>query len=407
MNYWQQHPKLSFTNYTPDFHSFDMARKHSKEKWTACPPVGLDATCRPFNAKKRSIIFPSLSGDGSICFSLERAKTSGKMERVSSCFLVAARASSVRKRTAKTRMRVSSASDEQKSRGQKMDGISTCSWEEAQLQKRQTLLLLKRKFPRDGKHSSFSCERQWTSFPFALKKFSPKSGPRFSIHNEICPIMDSISSRSRQKVPERLLLFGLYVLTLLRRSSAPKEAAFPPTLEKNSAPKVNSISFFSKNFTKKGHLFFKETQSKNWQHFSFKNSAPSYEKKHTAFRPDRNEKFGPGERTALPLISSKLQNIESISCFFSRIIPNVWGNCIKMTAFGPDCVEKLGPENGPHRKRTSEKLTAFRAFLRKKSTRNVRQGGCPLAPIPPPSHQQRKIFGPHRWYWWGWDGGKV
>ena len=45
-----------------------------------------------------------------------------------------------------------------------------------------------------------------------------------------------------------------------------------------------------------------------------------------------------------------------------------------MTALGLDCIEKLGAKNGPHRKRTSEKLTAFRAFF----TEEILRQGAPI-----------------------------
>ena len=160
--------------------------------------------------QKNEASFPSISGDGSICFSLERAKTSGrKWKGSSSCFLVAARASSVKKRTAKTRMRVSSASDEQK-KSRPKDG-----W--------HFHLFLRRSSATKTANASSSTQekipKRWKAFPpfrvrgnghhslLLLRSSARKVDRVFSIHNEICPIMDSISSRSRQKIPERLLLF--------------------------------------------------------------------------------------------------------------------------------------------------------------------------------------------------------
>ena len=87
-----------------------------------------------------------------------------------------------------------------------------------------------------------------------------------------------------------------------------------PPLRRNSA-QVDSISSFSNNFTKRTSDL-ERNPIKDLTEFFQSKIRPLLIEKNTTFRPDRKEKFGPKNGQHFPLILSKLQKIDSISCFF-------------------------------------------------------------------------------------------
>ena len=168
---------------------------------------------------------------------------------------------------------------------------------------------------------------------------------------------------------------------------------------------MDSISFFSNNFTKKGHPFFKETQSKNWQHFSFKNSAPSYDKKTQHF--------------VLIVMRSLAPRTDSIS-------PSFQVNFRKLTAFRvflknhPKCLRQLYKNDSTwswlYWKTRPQKRTSSQENFRKidsiscffygrnppgiwgKAPRLDNNDADALLPLPPPPPiNSAKVFGPHLW----------
>ena len=167
-------------------------------------------------------------------------------------------------------------------------------WEEVQLQNWQTFL------PRFKEKL-----RKWKTFPLfhtrvnghdyllLLRSSARKVDSVSSIRKKNLSKSGQHSSRSHEKVPERLLLHV--------KKFSQKRTAFPNTLEKKFSPKkgqhflpllrgspdarMDSISSFSNKFAKKGHPFSKEESIQKidsiWSWSNWKIWPP----KQTAFPP--------------------------------------------------------------------------------------------------------------------------
>ena len=113
--------------------TFDMARKHSKEKWTACPPVGVSTT-------SEMVRFVFLSNG---------AKSSGRIWKGFPLFFGVAMWAKMDSQ--KRNKNLFSIRWAEKLRP-KMDGISSCSSEQVQLQNWQTFPPRLKKNSENGKH---------------------------------------------------------------------------------------------------------------------------------------------------------------------------------------------------------------------------------------------------------------
>ena len=307
--------------------------------------------------QEKNIIFPSFRGDCSICFSVEWAKTLGKIWKgFPPVSLVAAWSEFRQKWTAK----------------KKDTSFFSIKWAEKVEAKGWMAcppVLEKRLSYKNGKRFFFYSREnseKWKAFPpfgmrgdghhsLLLLRSSARKVDRFFHPWEICPIMDSISSRSHKKFQSDCFSSkrsfakkGLRVLILLRRKnySSKRSQHFLPLLQKKSAPKTDSVSFFSQTTSPEKDIRFDSTLivRKNLAPKTGCISPPSSQVKLIKIDSvscwifyEKSEPIGKWQHLVLIVLKNSAQkrmssqetsqkNSSTSCCSYARSHPEIWGS---------------------------------------------------------------------------------